>query len=122
MFGWDLILPVDLYSNASNFEAGYYIPQIQDGEIRPLVYDLYTLLPAERNYNTYWQELAAIVKFTKKYFHILNAKHQSIAHTDHKPLVGFLNAEYYKNIFARWVNKYAYSIFAFNIFQGKKIW
>ena len=105
MFGWDPKLPVDLYSDASNFAAGCYITQTQDGETRPLVYDSFTLLPAERNYDTYRRELAAIVKFTKKYSHMLNVAHQSVVHTDHKPLVGFLNAEYHEDIFARWANK-----------------
>ena len=105
MFGWDPALPVDLYSDASNFAAGCYISQIQDGEARPLVYDSFTLLPAERNYDTYRRELVAIVKFTKKYSHMLNAERQSVVHTDHKPLVGFLNAEYHEDIFARWANK-----------------
>ena len=30
---------------------------------------------------------------------MLNQKHQSIAHTDHKTLNGFVNANYYKVIF-----------------------
>ncbi len=101
MFRWDPALPVDLYSDASNFAAGYYITQIQDGETRPLVYDSITLLSAERNYDTYRRELVAIVKFTKKYSHMLNAKRQSVVHTDHKLLVGFLNAKYHEDIFAR---------------------
>ena len=36
---------------------------------------------------------------------MLNAKHQSIVHPDHKPLVKFLNSEYHEDIFARWANK-----------------
>ena len=62
-------------------------------------------MPAERNYNIYRRELAAIIKFTKKYSHMLNAKHQSIIHMDHKLLVGFLNVEYHEDIFAYWANK-----------------
>ena len=92
---------MDLYLDASNFVAGCYIGQIQDGESKPFVYDLFTLLLAKWNYNTYKRELVAIVKFTKKYSHMLNAEHQSVVHTDHKPLVRFLNTEYHKNIFAR---------------------
>ena len=105
MFGWDPTLPVDLYLDASNFATGCYITQTQDGETRPLLDDSYTLLPAEHNYNTYRRELAAIVKFTNKYSHMLNAKHQSIIHMDHKPLIRFFNAEYYENIFTHQVNK-----------------
>lgn len=101
------MLPKELGTRkeASNFAAGCYITQTQEGETRPLVYNSFTLLPAEQNYDTYRRELAAIVKFTKKYSHMLNAEYQSVAYTDYKPLVGFLNAEYYKDIFARWANK-----------------
>ena len=80
--------------DASNFAAGCYITQTQNGKIGPLVYDLCTLLPVERNYNTYRQELT-IVKFIKKYSYMLNAKDQFIVHKDHKHLVGFLNTEYH---------------------------
>lgn len=36
------------------------------------MYDLFILFPAEQNYDTYKCELAAIVKFTKKYSYMLN--------------------------------------------------
>ena len=36
---------------------------------------------------------------------MLNMEHQSVIHIDHKPLIGFLNAEYHEDIFARWANK-----------------
>ena len=120
MFGWDPALPVDLYSDASNFAAGCYISQIQDGESRPLVYDSFTLLPAERNYDTYRRELVAIVKFTKKYSHMLNAEYQSVVHTDYKPLVGFLNAEYHEDIFAYWANKLSLLNIRIQHIPGKK--
>ena len=47
MIRWDLILPVDLYLDASNFAAKCYITQIQDGKTIPLVYDSFILLLAE---------------------------------------------------------------------------
>ena len=47
----------------------------------------------------------AIIKFTKKYSHMLNAERQLVVYTDYKLLVRFLNTEYYENIFARWANK-----------------
>ena len=55
---------MDLYSNASNFAAGCYISQIQDEKSRLFVYNLFTLLLAERNYDNYRRKLVAIVKFT----------------------------------------------------------
>ena len=47
MFRWDLTLPVDLYSDASNFATVYYITQTQNRETRSLIYDLCSLLLAE---------------------------------------------------------------------------
>ena len=61
IFGWDPALPVNLYSDASNSAAGCYITQVQDGETRPFVYDSFTLLPAERNYDTHQRKLVTIV-------------------------------------------------------------
>lgn len=49
MFGWDPILSIDLFSDASNFVASCYITQIQDRKTRSLIFDSYTLLPAKRN-------------------------------------------------------------------------
>ena len=120
IFGWHPTLPINLYLDASNFAAGCYITQIQDGETRPLVYDLFTLLPAERNYDTYRHELVAIVKFTKKYSHMLNAECQSVVHTDLKLLVGFLNAEYHQDIFAYWANKLRLFNICIQHIEGKK--
>ena len=42
---------------------------------------------------------------------MLNAKKQSVIYTDHKSLVGFINAEYNENIFSHWANK----LWLFNI-------
>ena len=36
---------------------------------------------------------------------MLNVKQQSVIYTDHKPFVGFINAEYHEDIFAHWANK-----------------
>ena len=66
---------------------------------------LLTLLPAKQHYITSRCELVVIVKFTKKYSHMLNAKHQSVVYINHKFFVKFLNAEYYKDIFMCWGNK-----------------
>ena len=69
------------------------------------MYDSFNLLPGKQSYDTYRQELAAIVKFTKKYSHMLHADQQSMVYTDHKPLVEFINVKYHKSIFARQANK-----------------
>ena len=67
MFEWDPALPINLYLDISNFAARCYITQDQDRETKLLVYNSFTLLPAERNYNTYQRKLVAIIKFAKKY-------------------------------------------------------
>lgn len=59
----------------------------------------------ERDYDIYRCKLAAIVKFTKIYSYMLNAKDQSIIYMDYKPFVGFFNVDYHENIFVRWANK-----------------
>lgn len=82
MFGWDLIIPIDLYLDASNFASGCYIIWIQDGETKLLLYDLFILLLADLNHNTYRCKWAAIVKFIKKYFHMFNVKYRSIVYTN----------------------------------------
>ena len=105
MFEWDPTLSVDLYSDASNFATGYYITQTQDRKIRFIIYNLFMLLPAKWNYDTYSCELVVIVKFAKKYSYILHAKRQSVVYMDHKPLVEFLNTKYHENIFTCWANK-----------------
>ena len=99
------MLSVDFYLDASNFTNGCYITQTQDGIKKFLVYNSFTLLPVEQNYDTYKQNLAATVIFTKKYSHIPNADQQSIIHTNHKPVLEFINAKYQDSIFAPWVNK-----------------
>lgn len=105
MFGWDPKLPVNLYSDASGFAAGCFISQVQDGEERPLYYDSFVFLPAERNYDTYKRELRAIVGFCTKFRHFLEGPITSTIHTDQKPLVGFLNSDTHEDIYARWATK-----------------
>lgn len=89
------------YSDISHFVVRCYITQTQDRGIRLLVYDLFMLFIIERNYNTYKHRLTAIIKFTKKYFHIYNTEYLSDIHINNKPFIGFLNTMYCEDIFAR---------------------
>lgn len=82
MFRWNSIPPVDIYLNAFNLAAEYYITQTQNKKISFLVSNLLTILLFEENYNTYRHKLATIIKFTKKYFYMLNAKYHFIIYTD----------------------------------------
>ena len=105
LFGWDPKTPVHVYTDASGYGAGCHITQMQGGTMVPIVYDSFTLTKAMRNYDTYKRELLAIVTFTSKFAHMLNAKEVSIVHADHKPLASFMNSDYHEDIFARWANK-----------------
>ena len=51
---------------------------------------------------------------------MLNTEHQSVKYTDHKLLVGFLNAEYHKDIFVRWANKLGLLNICIQHILGKK--
>lgn len=65
------------------------------------MFDSFILLLVEQNDNTYKRKLTTIIKFIKKYAYILNVKNQSIAYTDHRPFIRFLNIKYHKDIFLR---------------------
>lgn len=68
------MLSVNLYLDIFNFAIIYYITQIQDGKIKPLIYNLFTLFLVKYNYNIYQHKLVTIIKLGKRYSHILNAK------------------------------------------------
>lgn len=120
MFGIDPELPVDAYTDASKYGAGLYICQLQEGEMRPILYDSIAFNSTQRNYDTYKRELFAIVMFTDKYEHIFNSKEVSTIHTDHKPLIGFMNAEEHSDIFARWAIKLRSHNIRLKYVEGKK--
>lgn len=120
LFGWDPQHPVELFSDASGSGAGCNIAQLQDGVKVPIVFDSFTFSKAERNYDTYKRELLAIVRFCKKFRHMLNNEEKSTVWTDHKPLVGFMNAEYHEDIFARWAEQLRGLNIVIKYIQGKK--
>ena len=102
LFEWNSMLGVEVFVDASLFKTDCYIYQKQNEEIIPLFYDFFTFTPTKRNYDIYKRELRFIMVFTKKYTHIFQYSQTSIIHTDHKPLVGFLNNNTHEDIFARW--------------------
>ena len=71
----------------------------------PLIYNFFAFNLAQRNYDTYKRKLLVIITFATKYTYILITKNVFIIYIDYKPLVGFINSDYYKNIFARQANK-----------------
>ncbi|KAG7007159.1 hypothetical protein G7Y79_00011g030570 [Physcia stellaris] len=120
MFGHDPNLPVEAFTDASKWGTGIYIRQLQNGEMRPILFDSYNFTPTQRSYDTYKKELFAIVHFTGKHEHYFNAKDTSIIHTDHKPLVGFMNAKEHEDIYARWANKLRMHNIKLKYIEGEK--
>ena len=105
MFDIDFELFVNAYIDAFKYGADLYICQLQKSEMRFILYDFITFNSIQRNYDTYKKKLFAIVMFTDKYKHIFNNKKMFTVHTDHKPLIGFMNAEKHSNIFVKWAIK-----------------
>ena len=67
----------------------------------PLIYNFYIISKIKRNYNIYKRELLVIVIFSIKFSYILNIKEISIIYINYKPFIGFLNVDYYENIYTR---------------------
>jgi hypothetical protein len=106
MFGINWSLPPHLYSNTSKYCGELVITQFQvHDNVRvevPIVYNSFTFTATERKYPTYKRELLAIVRFASKYSYLLTHPNPSITaiiHTDHKPLVHFINADYHDGIY-----------------------
>ena len=97
---WDR--EVHLYSDASGFAGGLAVTQEHEqGEV-PILYDSYAFSKTERSYGTYKRELCVIMHFCKKYSYMLQDPcRPAVIHTDHKPLVHFLESEYNDGIYAR---------------------
>lgn len=104
-YGWNPALPVEVFADASKFAAGCHISQRQNGVNRPILYDSFAFTTTEQRYDTYKRELRAICKFTSKHQHMLRGSITSIIHTDHKPLVTFLNSDTDDDTYARWAIK-----------------
>ncbi|SLM35366.1 hypothetical protein LPUS_04613 [Lasallia pustulata] len=69
----------------------------------PIIYDALTFSATERKYQTYKRELCAIAKFASKFQYLLwNLERPGIIHTDHKPLVHFLNSSLHDGIYGHW--------------------
>ena len=107
---WSLV--IHLYTDTSEYAGDLVITQYQliDGNLRsvevPIIYDSFMFLIAERKYHTYKWELCAMVKFAFKYYYLLqNLNQEAIIHTDHKPLVHFLESSLHDGIYSHWAAK-----------------
>ncbi|SLM38554.1 Ribonuclease H-like domain [Lasallia pustulata] len=109
MYGIDWSLDIHFYTDASGFAGGLVITQFQKGDKDsklvevPIIYDALTFSITERKYQTYKRELCAIAKFASKFQYLLrNLERPGIIHTDHKPLVHFLNSSLHDGIYGHW--------------------
>ena len=112
MNGIDWSLDTHFYTDASGFAGGLVITQFQKKDKAskpvevPIIYDALTFSATERKYPTYKQELCAMVRFTTKFQYLLrNPDCPGIIHTDHKPLVYFLESSLHDGIYGHWAAK-----------------
>lgn len=91
------------YLDKFSFAAGCHVSQIQERKEKLLGYDSFAYFKIEHNYNIYQRKLQAILYFAKKYSHILNSQKTSTILSYHKPLITFLDSNYYENSFVRFV-------------------
>lgn len=112
MNGIDWSLDTHFYTDASGFAGGLVITQFQkkEGVTRPIevpiIYDALTFSATERKYQTYKRELCAMVKFSTKFQYLLrNPERPGIIHTDHKPLIHFLESSLHDGIYRHWAAK-----------------
>ena len=109
MHSIDWSLNIHFYTDASGFAGGLVVTQFQKGDKDsklvkvPIIYDALTFSATERKYQTYKRELCAIAKFASKFQYLLrNLERPGIIHTDHKPLVHFLNSSLHDGIYGHW--------------------
>jgi len=64
---------VYVHTDASEYAIGAEISQVdsRNGKLRPILFYLRKLTPAEENYTTYDKEMLAIVQVMKKFPHYL---------------------------------------------------
>lgn len=94
-------LPFVIHTDASDVAVGAVLAQDPGEGLRPLAYYSKNLLPAQRTYATYDQELLAIVQALKTWRTIVYGVSTTVF-TDHRPLVNFLDKKDLNGRQARW--------------------
>lgn len=118
---FDPALPIRLETDASQFAVAGILSQLYETRWHPVAFASRKLQPAERNWETYDQELLAIVFSFKSWRHYLEgAQHTVQVHTDHNNLRGIRAIQKLNGRQARWAVYLA--AFDFEIFhrQGTK--
>lgn len=111
MYGYDPVLPVHLYTDASGFAGGLVITQFRPIKSKkelkvPIVYDSFTFFSTQRKYATYKRELCALIRFVVKYDYLCkHPLHTTVIHTNHKPLMHFLKSDTLEGIYGHWADR-----------------
>ena len=110
MHGVDWTIDIHFYTDASGFGGGLVVTQFQQigGSTMevPIIYNAVTFSLTKRCYVTYKREVCVMVKFASKYHYLLrDPTRQAIIHTDHKPLVHFLESSMHDRTYGHWVAK-----------------
>ena len=97
--------PFTLECDASQYALGAVLSQCNDkGKLQPVGYYSKTLIPAERNYDIYDQELLALVRGLENWRHLLlGAKHQIEVFTDHDGLTKYRHTQKISRRVARYL-------------------
>lgn len=115
VFGVDFSRPIHIYTDASGFAAGAVVTQFQpakdidgagEGLIEvPVIYDSFAFTRTRAKYPTYKRELYAIEVFTGKFDYLCKHPYNTtVVHTDHKPLIHFLESDLYEGIYGHWAD------------------
>jgi hypothetical protein len=88
--GFDPDQAAILESDASHNGGGCVIKQKDAaGKEQVILYDAFTFTQAEKRYGTFKKELAAVIRFIKRWHCYLGAIRGTVVRTDHRPLLGF---------------------------------
>jgi hypothetical protein len=118
---FDPTLPIRLETDASQFAIAGILSQLFEDRWHPVAFSSRKLQPAERNWETYDQELLAIVFSFKSWRHYLEgAQHTIQVHTDHNNLRGIRAVQKLNPRQARWAVYLAAFDFEISHRQGTK--
>ena len=99
---YDPTVPLELYTDCSDFAMGAVLSQKIDGEDRVIAFFSRSLKAAERNYSVYQKECLAIVS-SIVYFHQYLAGIHFTVYTDHYSLASVLRWKDPPQRIARWI-------------------